>query len=61
MWFGLMFQAASIDFSTVGYEMETGRENEKEEASGGNSEVIITDSLTKNKGHSSCISRYISR
>lgn len=64
MWFGLMFQAASIDFSTVGYEMETGREKKKEEAGEviscrfmQNSEVITTDSLPKNNGHSNYISR----
>lgn len=68
---GLMFQGPSAAFSTVGYKTETWKEEEKEEeveevsevhGDDGlqqSSELITTDSLLKNTGHSSCPSRYM--
>lgn len=67
-----MFQGPSAGFSTVGYEMarkEEEKEEEVEEASevhGDNglqqsSELITTDSVLKNTGHSYCHSRYLSK
>lgn len=66
-----MFQGPSAGFSTVGYKTETRKEEEKqeevEEASEGHgddglqqsSELIITDSLLKSTGNTSCHSRYL--